>query len=93
MVMRSMADCNEKTATEGVIRMLEVVRYALEMLEGVHRVLLCMLEAVEGGLCLREVSEVLEVMEVPEVMPCVLLRMLEAVEGGLCLREVSEVMR
>jgi len=41
-------------------------------------VLLCMLEAVEGGFCL------LEVLEVPEVMRCMLLRMLEAVEGGIC---------
>ena len=34
--------------------MLEVVLYALEMLEGMRRVLLCMLEAVEGELCLLE---------------------------------------
>jgi len=46
---------------------LEVVLYALEMLEGVRRVLLCMLEAVEGGLYLPIVSEV------PDVMCCVLL--------------------
>ena len=31
--------------------MLEVVLYALEMLEGRRRVLPCMLEAVEGDLC------------------------------------------
>ena len=47
----------------------------LEMLEGMCRVLLCMLE----------------VLEVPEVMRCVLLCMLEAVEGGLCLLEAVEV--
>ena len=49
---------------------LEVVLYALEMLEvleGVRRVLLCILEAVEGGFCLPIV------LEVPEVMCCVLL--------------------
>src|SRR6266480_1077728 len=37
--------------------MLEVVLYALEMLEGVRRVLLCMPEAMEGELCLLEVLE------------------------------------
>jgi len=42
-----------------------------------------MLEAVEGGLCLQEV---------PEVMRCVLLCMLEAVEGRICLQEVLEVL-
>ena len=41
-----------------------VVLYALEMLEGMGRVLRCMLEAVEGELCL---------LEVPEVMRCLLL--------------------
>jgi len=50
--------------------------------------LLCMPEAAEGGLCLRDVSEALEVLEVPAVMPCVRLCMPEAVEGVLCLREV-----
>jgi len=58
---------------------LEVVLYALEMLEGMPRTLLCMLEAVEGGFCLLEVSEVLQV---SEVIRCVLLCTLEAVEGG-----------
>src|SRR6266480_1378274 len=53
---------------------LEVVLYALEMLEGMRRVLLCMLEAVDGELCL---------LEVLEVTRCVLLCILEAVEGGL----------
>jgi len=56
------------------------VLYALEMLE-----------AVEGGLCLLEVLDVLEAMrcvllctlEVLEVMRCMPLCMLEAVEGGL----------
>ena len=46
---------------------LEVALYALEMVKGMYRVLLCMLEAVE----------------VLEVMRCVLLCMLEAVEGDL----------
>ncbi len=38
------------------------VLYASEMLEGMRRVLLRMLEAVEGELCLLEVPEVQEVM-------------------------------
>ncbi len=59
--------------------MLEVLS-ALEMWEGMRRVLLCMLETVEGELCWLEVSEV---PEAPEVMRCVLLCMLEAVEGRL----------
>ena len=44
---------------------------------------LCMLETVEGGLCL---------LEVPEAMRCVLLCMLGAVEGGVCLLEEFEVL-
>src|SRR5438045_856018 len=44
-----------------------------------RRVLLCMLEAVEGGSCL---------LKMPDVIRCVLLCMLEAVEGALCLLEV-----
>ena len=43
------------------------------MPEVMCRVLFCMLEVVEGDLCL---------LEVLEVMCCVLLCMLEAVEGG-----------
>jgi len=54
---------------------LEVALYALEMLEGVRRVLLCMLEAVEGGLCLPIV------LGIPEVMCC-----MEVVEVGLNFR-------
>ena len=61
--------------------MLEVVLYALEMLEGMRRVLLCVLEAVEGELRL------LEVLEMSEVMRCVLLRMLEAVETQFRVRQ------
>ena len=45
-------------------------------------VLLCMLEAVEGGLCLLEVSDVLDSLD---VMRC----MLEVVEGELCSLEVT----
>ena len=52
------------------------VLYASEMLEGMRRVLLRMLEAVEGELCL------LEVPEVQEVMRCALLYTPEAVEVG-----------
>ena len=40
--------------------------------------LLCMLEAVEGEICL---LEALEVPELPEVIRCELLCTLEAVEG------------
>ncbi len=39
--------------------MLEVALFALGMLEGMRRVLLCMLEAVEGELCLLEVPDVM----------------------------------
>ena len=52
-----------------------------------HRVLLCMLEAVEGELCL------MDVLEVPEVIRCVVLCI---VEGRRCVLEVlrvPEVMR
>ena len=69
----------------GVCWRLEVVLRALEMLDGMHPVLLCMLEAVEGSLCL------LEVLEMPEVMRCVLeaaevaLKALEVLEGVYCV--------
>ena len=59
----------------GVSEALEV----LEVQEGMRRVLLCVLEAVEGELCL---------LEVPEVMRRVLLCVLEAVVGGFYLPEV-----
>ena len=50
-------------------------------MSGVMRCMLrCMLEAVEGRLCLLEMLEVLEVLE---AMRCVLFCMLEAVEGEL----------
>ena len=35
--------------------------YALEMSKGMRRVLLCMMDVVEGELCLLEVLEVLDV--------------------------------
>ena len=38
-------------ATRDVCRRLEVVRYVLEMLEGMHRVLLCMLEVMRCVCC------------------------------------------
>ncbi len=60
-------------AAEGQLRLLEVM----------SRVLLCMLEAVEGQLCL---------LVAMEVMRCLLLRMLEAVEGELCLLEALDVL-
>ena len=80
---------------EAVLKGLEVVLDMKEVLNGVRcvlwvlavmlcmlfRVLLCILEAVEGWLRLVEESEV------PEVMRCALLRMLEAVEGVRCVLE------
>ncbi len=57
-------------------RKLEVVLYALEMLEGMRRLLICTLEAVECELCL---------LEVPEMIHRELLCMPEVVDGGLCL--------
>jgi len=75
--------------------MLEDVKGELCLLEEMvemRYMLRCMLEAVDGALCLREVSEV---PEVPEVMRCVLLCILEAVDGKICLLgllEVSKVM-
>ncbi|SRR6266480_5194545 len=77
----------------------EAAEGALETLEGMCRVPLCMREAVEDALYLLEVVEamhcvlrgILEAVEValcllemPEVMCCVLFCMLEAVDGGLC---------
>ena len=57
----------------------------------IRSVKLCMLEAVEGRLCLLEVLEALEMtrrvllwmLDVLDVMRCMRLRMLDAVEGGL----------
>src|SRR6266480_2270082 len=57
---------------------LEVV----EVQEVIGRVLLCMVEAVEGEQCF------LEALEVLEMMRCVLLCVLEAVEGRFYLPEV-----
>ena len=48
------------------------------MSEVIRCMLLCMLEAVEGRLCLPEV---------PEAMRRMLLGIVEAVEGRLCLLE------
>ena len=62
--MFSVVDRNKKTATSEIsktqARMPTTatpckVFYALEMLEGMRRVLLCMLEAVEGSFSLLEV--------------------------------------
>ena len=57
--------------------MVLCLQEALEVPEVMRCVLLCMLEAVEGGLCL------LEALEVPEVIRCLLLCMLEVAENGL----------
>ena len=67
------------------------------MPEVIRCVLLCMLEAVEGELCLLEELDVMRCMllcmpEVPEVMRCVLRCTLEAREGGLYSLEVLEVL-
>ena len=84
----------------GVCRRLEVALHTLEMLEGMRRVLLCMLEAVEGEICLLEVLEAMQcvllcMLAVPEVMRCVLLCLLEALKAleVLEMLEVPEVMR
>ena len=57
-------------------------------------VLHCILEPVQGGLCLLEVLEVMRFVlhGVLGGMRCVLHCMLEPVQGGLCLLEVLEVM-
>src|SRR5436190_685031 len=58
----------------------------LEVLDAMRCVLLRMLEAMEGRLCL---LEILHVLEVPEVIRCVLLCMLEAIRCVLlCMLEV-----
>ena len=57
-----------------------ILAAVLKVVEVIRCVLLCMLEAVEGRLCLLE------------VMRRVLLCMLEAAEGGLCLLEVLEML-
>jgi len=57
------------------------------LLEVMRCMLLCMFEAVEGRLCLREVSELLEALEVTRCM----LRTLYA--GGAEVRDVLEVTR
>ena len=69
-----------RRALEVMRRVLEVMRRVLED-EVMRRVLVCMLEAVEGELCLLEVLEV-------NAMRCALLCRLEAREGGLCLPAV-----
>ncbi len=77
--------------------------YALEMLEGMCHVLLCILEAVESGISLLEVLDVMRCMleaeegrlcslEVLEMMRCVLPCMLEAVEGGIYLLLASKML-
>ena len=63
---------------------LEVVLNALEMLDGMRRVLLCVWRLWRGGsACWRCLEE----------MRCVLLCMLEVVEGELCLLEAIEAIR
>jgi hypothetical protein len=55
----------------------------LEVLECMHCVLLCMLEAAEGVCCMLEIVEaVLDLLEVLEITRCMLLCMLEVVEGA-----------
>jgi len=86
-----------------VCRRLEVTLYALEMLEGMRGVLVCILEVVddvEGGLCFaggaggdpRCAALYTGRAGVPELMRCVLLCMSEAVEGRLRLLEVLGVL-
>ncbi len=78
---------------------LEVALDALKMLEGMRRVLLCMLCATRllKALEVPELSEVMRwvllcLLEVLEVMYCVPLRMLEGVERGQRSLEVREAM-
>ena len=52
---------------------VESALFLMELVEAMLCVLLCILEDVEGGVCL---LKVFEVPEVPEVMRCVLLSML-----------------
>lgn len=54
------------------------------MLEVNCHVLLCVLEIVEGELCL---LVVLKALAVPEMIGCRLLHMLEAVDARVCLLE------
>ena len=67
-----------------VLKAVKVGIYLLEVLvvpevpDVMRCVLLCILEAVEGGLCL------LNVREAPEPIRCVLLCMPEAVKVGIC---------
>lgn len=55
---------------------VKVALFAGDWWELMHRMLLCILEAVECELCLQEPQEVVEVMR------CVLFCMLDVVEGG-----------
>ena len=59
--------------------------------------LLCMLEVMEGVLCLPEVPELMcrMILSMPKAAEGVfcLLEVLEVVESGLCLLEVLDVMR
>jgi len=59
-----------------VLELPEIVFYGFEVLEGVRYVPLCMLEAVEGVLCLLEVLEVI-----------VLLCMRNRLDGPKALKE------
>ncbi len=82
---------------------LEVTLYALEMLEGMRGVLVCMLEVVddvEGGLCFaggaggdaRCAALYTGRSGVPELMRCVLLCMSETVDSELCSLDALEVL-
>ena len=63
----------------------------LDLPEVMRCVLLCMLEAVEGRLCIREAVEVSEMLEVLGVIRCAEFCMLEAEEDRFCLLEVLEL--
>jgi len=70
--------------------MLEAVEGRLCLLEAMRRVLLSMLEAVEGSVCWR--CWRCWMRWTCAVMSCVLFGILEVVDGGLCSLE-PEVMR
>jgi len=76
---------------EGELCSLEVLEMTEAMRRVLRRVLLCMLDDVEGALFF-----LLEELDVPVVMRCVLFCMLDDVEGALFLLDeldVPEVIR
>ena len=68
-----------------------MMRRVLQVPQMIRCVLLCMLEAVDGGLCLLDVLMVLEVLEVMRrVLPCMLEALKVMRRVLLCMVEVME---